>query len=258
MKITIQVSAAAIRAVMACAGERDVRFYLNTVALYRGKTGGVLAAATDGTVMAFAFDPAGEWEGDDAGPVLVRRSFSGKSLNTWKESILADIAATKPGKFRADDRVTLEAGELAGMVNPHCARLTFRGVTRENPSALEVARYPDLSAYASPTYTAEPVAFDPALLDRAYMGLYFTQPGRHTHGALFTRGEGAAGVVVGLNRAESPYYAAVVMPVRGKPHEVHASLKNTYANADQGREAWPVQARPVPGLEWLRGALIGD
>ena len=242
MNRTITVNPLALRAVMPCAGSRDVRFYLNTVALFKGKAGGVLAVATDGNVMAFCFDPVGHWEGDDAGPVLIRRTNDGNSASTWKNSILADVAALKPGRKDTPRACTLTtAGSMAS--------LSFSGVERSHPSAVELARYPDLTPYATPRYSGELAAYNPELLARAFEGPQACGNHKGAHAVLLQNGK-EAGTVVGMydeTAGTGLRYAAVVMPLR----------------LPQGREAHPaVQSqgveyveRTAPGVEWLAAAF---
>ncbi|MFN7882982.1 MAG: hypothetical protein ACK5PF_08225, partial [bacterium] len=146
MNATITINPLALRAVMPCAGARDVRSYLNTFALFKGKAGGVLSVATDGWVMGFCFDPSGTWQGDDSGPVLIRRTHDGNNATPWKNSILADVAAIKPGRKDTPTACTITtAGSMAAV--------SLSGVERSHPSAIEVgARYPDLTRYAAPRY----------------------------------------------------------------------------------------------------------
>ena len=194
MNTVININPLAIRAVMPCAGSRDVRFYLNTVALFKGKAGGVLAVATDGAVMAFAFDPSGLWEGDDAGPVLIRRTNDGKSATTWENSILADVAGLKPGRKDTPKACTITtAGSMAA--------LSLSGVERSHPSAIEVCvRYPDPTPYAAPRYSCELAAYDPELLARVFEGPQVCGNHKGAHAVLLHDGE-KAGTVVGMTMA---------------------------------------------------------
>lgn len=239
---TITVNPLALRAVMPCAGAKDVRFYLNTVALFKGKAGGVLAAATDGAVMAFCFDPAGTWIGDDAGPVLIRRTNDGNSAATWKNSILADVAAIKAGRKDTPRACTITtAGSMAAC--------DFAGVQRAHPSAVEDARFPDLTPYAVRRYSGEVAAYNPELLARVFEGPAIAANSKGAHAVLLHNGA-SAGTVVGMyaEPATRLEFAAVIMPLR----------------APQGRECHPALTKPegshysdraAPGLEWLAAAF---
>jgi hypothetical protein len=239
---TITVNPLAIRAVMPCAGAKDVRFYLCTVALFKGKAGGVLAAATDGVTMAFCFDPAGTWEGSQESPVLIRRTNDGNSAATWKNSILADVAAIKPGRKDTPKACTITTDGAAGTCY-------LNGVNRNQSTAIENARYPDLTPYAARRYSGEIAAFDPEHLARVMEGPQFAGNHAGAHAVLLHNGEGA-GTVVGLydTPATGLEFAAVIMPLRlprdRKPHPALAKPEGAHY-AD----------RPVPGLEWLARAF---
>jgi hypothetical protein len=245
MNTTITLNPLALRAVMPCAGAKDVRFYLNTVALFKGKAGGVLAVATDGTVMAFCFDPDGTWTGDDSGPVLIRRTNDGNSAATWKNSILADVAAIKPGRYSGPDSLTITtAGSMAAC--------DYAGVQRAHPSAVEYARFPSLAPYASPTFTGEPSAYNPEMLARAMEGPQIAGRSKYPNAVLLQNGDKAA-TVVPMSFSEGLRYAAVVMPLRrGSAGEDHPALACP-VDVKTRDQAWP--ARTVPGLLWLAGAL---
>lgn len=243
MNAKININPLALRAVMPCAVSREVRFYLNTVALFQGKAGGVLAVATNGAVMGFAFDPSGTWEGDDAGPVLIRRTNDRNSATTWKNSILAAVAALKPGRKDTPKACTITtAGSMAS--------LSLAGVERSHPSAIEVGvRYPDLTPYAAPRYSGELAAYDPELLARVFEGPQACGNHKGAHAVLLHNGP-KAGTVVGMydeTTGTCLRFMAVVMPLR----------------IPQGREAHPaVQPqgleyveRAVPGVEWLAAAF---
>lgn len=244
MNRMITVNPLALRAVMPCAGSRDVRFYLNTVALFKGKAGGVLAVATDGAVMGFAFDPSGTWEGEDDVPVLIRRTNDGNSASTWKNSILADVAAVKPGRKDTPAACTITtAGSMAS--------LSLSGVERSHPSAIEVgARFPDLTPYAAPRYSGELAAYNPELLARVFEGPQVCGNHKGAHAVLLHNGA-KAGTVVGMydeTTGTGLRFMAVVMPLR----------------LPQGREAHPAvnpqgageyADRTVPGVEWLAAAF---
>lgn len=244
MNRTININPIAIRAVMPCAGSRDVRFYLNTVALFKGKAGGVLAAATDGAVMAFAFDPSGLWEGDDAGPVLIRRTNDGNSATTWKNSILADVAGLKPGRKGTPKACTITtAGSMAA--------LSLSGVECSHPSAIEVgARYPDLTPYAAPRYSGELAAYDPEMLARVFEGPQTCGNHKGAHAVLLHNGA-KAGTVVGMydeTTGTGLRFMAIVMPLRlPQGSEAHPAF--------QQEEGPAYSARPVLGVEWLAAAF---
>lgn len=241
---TITINPLAIRAVMPCAGSRDIRFYLNAIALYKGKSGGVLAAASDGNVIGFCFDASGTWEGDAAGPVLIRRTNDGNNATNWKSSILADLAGIKPGRKDAHNTCIITAQKFKGSA-------THAGVTRSHDSAIEDARFPDLSPWARPTYTGQPASFNPEILARVMEGPGVAGNHKIPAAVLLHNGE-KAGVVVGMQSDEFNVtglrYAGIVMPQRTPAgREAHPALV-----IPKGTE-YP--AKPVPGLDWLAAAL---
>lgn len=240
---TVTISARCIRAVMPCAATTDIRYYLNAVALKKGRNGGVVAVGADGNTLAFAFDPGGTWTAD-GDTVIIRRANGKTSGKGWKESILSDIATLKPGSSVLDVPAVIElkGGSLAAC--------TFTGVTREG-AAIEDAHFPDVSVWADPKFTADPVGFNPDLLAQAFDGVRFFTSTKHPSVALLANGDSAATVVPGWHPdADSRCrFAAIVMPLRRNVGQVHPAIDR--------KDPWPMGSRPVAGLDWLRAALLG-
>lgn len=242
---TITINPLAIRAVMPCAASREIRFYLNSIALFKGKSGGVLAAASDGNVIGFCFDASGTWEGDAAGPVLIRRTNDGNNATSWKSSILADLAGIKPGRKDTPNVCAVTAEKRKGSVD-------FYGVVRSHDSAIEDARFPDLTPWARPTFTGQPASFNPEILARVMEGPGVAGNHKIPTAVLLHNGE-KAGVVVGMQSDEFNVtglrYAGIVMPQRRTPggREAHPALIVP--------EGTTYKPKPVPGLDWLAAAL---
>ena len=253
----VTIAPAALLSVMPAAGVKDVRFYLNAVRLTPGKSGGVLATAADGNIMAFAFDPAGTWNGDRPS-IIIRRN---ATRDTWKDSLLAPLASIKPEKTPGG-RVTIATGETE-----NAAALTMPdGLTRGLPSALEdvATRFPDTGGYAAPLFDGSPTPFDSALLERLHAGAAFTVQGKLRRAVtLLANGPTCAGVVVPsflTDDADAVQWCGVIMPMRvgADPEAAHPALRVS-SKVDPKLDAWPVNARPVAGLRWLaRAHGIGD
>jgi len=254
---TVTIAPAALLSVMPAAGVKDVRYYLNAVRLTPGERGGVLATATDGTAMAFAFDPRGTWAGD-RNCIIIRRN---STRHSWRESALAPLADIKPEK-RPGGVVTIATGETE-----NAATLTMPdGMARYSPSALENinTRFPDTGAYAAPVFDGSPTPYDSALLERLHAGAAFMVYGKLRRAVtLFSNGPTHAGVVVPSFLTEDPdavQWCGVIMPVRigADPMAAHPALRVS-SKVDPKRDPWPVNAQPVAGLRWLaRAHGIGD
>jgi hypothetical protein len=248
MTTSITISATALRAVMPCAASSDVRYYLNGVALFPAKSGGVLAVGTDGNTIAFCLDRKGTWDDFDESPLIVARH--GKK---WEDGALRTVAALKKNcasagtvTFSRDHANELkERGKASHLIHQGTIPVTVDGPIFHN------ARFPDVSAYVNPSVNDHPASINPDFFNLARECI--------VNGLNIENNLKSCGIVIHQN-GESPAWitreipsdfewAMVVMPRRLTQNDAHPSAeRRRYVET-------PNPTRAVRGLDWIASAF---